>query len=85
MAEADGDGGLVGGLAPLIVAHDVGVFHWVAEILRESIRNSFIILDLPSTTRAILILSHELSMDLLNLFYKSSLQIMIELRNHFLN
>lgn len=42
LAEADGDGRLVGGLAPLIVAHDVGVFHWMAEILRESIRNSSI-------------------------------------------
>ena len=42
LAEADGNGCLVGGLAPLIVAHYVGVFHWVAEILREGIEYSFI-------------------------------------------
>ena len=34
LAEAYGDGGLVGGLAALIVAHNVGVFHRVAEILQ---------------------------------------------------
>ena len=33
LAEADGDGGAIRGLAALIVAHDVGVFHRVAEIL----------------------------------------------------
>ena len=34
LAEAYGDGGAVGGLAALVVADDVGVFHRVAEILQ---------------------------------------------------